>query len=244
MDKSAEKKIAELESNAALTNIKIGINDVTQDPIKVSFGATNAIEIGSDIYIGKGAYMGTGAYIGDNVAMGTEYPIMMRWDSNGSFCIESNGGNRGSITIGSNFNTTEGGGGGSNSSIVESGDGTKLQLGSGSNAIATISSTGGIGLNTYIGRGVAIRDDVVIQRGVEIGEDVLIGTGVSGLHVAIGGDYDGLRILGPVYLEGQSFSSLNIGTGSFGPINIDWSGDDKIVFTNLSSGKKATLTLS
>lgn len=233
MDKSAEKKIAELESNAALTNIKIGINDVTQDPIKVGFGELYDLEIGTDIYIGKG------------VAMGTEYPVMMRWDAYGNFHIDSNGGNRGSITIGSNVNITKGGDGGSNSSIVESGDGTKLQLGSGSNAIATISSTGGTGLNTYIGRGVKIRGDVVIERGVEIGEDVLIGTGVNGLHVAIGGDYGGLRILGPVYLEGQSnYASLNIGTGGFGPINIDWSEDDKIVFTNLSSGKKATLTLS
>lgn len=103
----AERKIAELEKNStALASVTLGTRNDFGDPVKVGLGALPENSAAEDIMIGKGTR------IGEGVLIGSQYPVSMGWDNNGSFFIKSDGGNRGSITIGSNVNLTVGAGGG------------------------------------------------------------------------------------------------------------------------------------
>lgn len=118
-----------------------------------------------------------------------------------------------------------GAGGGS---PVESHDGTKLNLGTEDCSIIAVNEGG---YNLQIGKSVSIGNYVRIGEGVDIGTDLQEGKR--------------LYIRGPVYLEAQSGETgLIIGTDDTSCLKIDWGENDKIVFTNLRSGKKATLTLS
>lgn len=302
----AERKIAALEkTNVALHAVTFGTRDTQTDFIHVGFGITppeySAVK---DVFIGKGAY------IGENVHMGTEFPIRMRWDDRGNFRIESDGGNRGAITIGSNVNIQVGSGSGSGNAGIEG----KVQIDSGSElhmSSSTINmydshlTLNAKGLhfgteNGHIGNNVGIvmyGDAIELQHGfrhicrfsadacdiyigsktdddkkgliineggahiLEIGNDVYIGNSINigscvnigesvhiGAHVAIGGNLSSeehLNIQGPVFLEAKNGEpTLTIGTDLMGCLKIDWGENDKIVFTNLNSGKKATLTLS
>lgn len=321
VSESAEKKIAELEkNNTALASVTFGTRNDQGDPVKVKFGNL-PVNFGSDTDI----YIGSGALIGEDVKIGTEYPLYIGWEGNGSLTISSNGGNRGTITIGSNVHITpgsigggnssnsdinlvgtgviqldgdnlyfgtdssfssvgkigagvqismygeetlsihqnvmgfsllispyeiicngtnllEGSGSGSGNSYIESLDGTRLQLGTGNYTIAT---KGSQGIDLTIGTGT------YIENFVNLGPKVAIGTlsnhYMSTANIQIGTDLQGenLSLSGPIYLATEhGATSLTIGTDTRGCISIDWGGDDKIVFTNLRSGKKATLTLS
>lgn len=298
VSESAEKKIAELEkNNTALANITFGSRSASDDLIKVGLGKVpDYPEEADDIVIGKGTR------IGESVKIGSEYPVSMEWNSFGCFCISSNGGNRGTITIGSNVNIQAGSGSGSGSGSGNAGISGEVRIDS--NSILHMSSStisiydshlnldseglhfgtqdGHIGNNVgialygeaielgqgyrsicrffadacdiYIGtktddyrKGLIVREGcshiLEIGNGVNIGESVHIGA-----HVAIGGNLSSeehLNIQGPVFLEAKNGeTALTIGTDVRGCLKIDWGGNDKIVFTNLNSGKKATLTLS
>lgn len=122
-------------------------------------------------------------------------------------------------------NLLSGAGGGS---PVESHDGTKLNLGTEGCSIIAV---GEEGYGLQIGKLVKIGSHVDIGRGVAIGTDLP--------------QKERICIKGPVYLETQTGGTgLTIGTNEIGCLKIDWGENDKIVFTNLQSGKKATLTLS
>lgn len=133
-------------------------------------------------------------------------------------------------------------GAGSGGSYVQSHNGTTLHLGTGDHSIVAKSS----GIDLIIGTATYIANDVNIGSQVAIGNyspyyyenpQIQIGT-------ELGAD-EFLGIRGPVYLEAKTEeTSLTIGTDGVGRLKIDWGEEDKIVFTNLMSGKKATLTLS
>lgn len=261
---SAERKIAALEkTNVALNAVTFGTRDTQTDFIHVGFGITPP-EYSSE----KDVFIGKGAYIGEGVQMGTEFPIFMRWTSNGNFLIESNGGNRGTIIIGSNAHITPGGGGSIPEEITILGSGTisiydsilevnskiltfgrnnpvSMQMygdmfhvaDNGGNIDLKIASTGRHILR--IGGDIPFMLDTWSGNVIQIGSNVHIGTDL------LAGD--ALDIVGPVYLKAEAgATSLTIGTGGLGVIKIDWGNGstDKIVFTNLLTGKKATLTLS
>lgn len=80
----------------------------------------------------------------------------------------------------------------------------------------------------------------VLEQGIPelgIGVGVFIGENLA--------DGETVHIKGPVYLEAKTGKTcLTIGTDGRGCLKIDWEDGDKIVFTHLDSGKKATLTLS
>lgn len=123
VSESAEKKIAELEkNNTALASVTFGTRNGFGDPIKVGLGTLLAGSEAEDIMIGKCTR------IGESVQIGSQYPVLMGWDNNGSFFIKSNGGNRGGITIGSNVRLEGGSGSGSGNAGIK-GD---VQIDSGS----------------------------------------------------------------------------------------------------------------
>ena len=265
VSESAERKIAALEkTNAALNAVTFGTRDTQTDFIHVGIGIEpSEYKPVKDVFIGKGAY------IGESVQMGTEFPILMRWDSIGNFLIESDGGNRGTITIGSNVNLTGGstGGGGNipkEINILGSGtiniydsvfevDSESLTFGKGDPV--TMQMYGDMlnvrcnsksmelmvaSKNSHVlrlGYGIAFRLGNWFEDAIQIGANVHIGTGLT--------SGDTLDISGPVYLKATSgVSGLTIGTNGMSAINIDWESGDKIVFTHIDTGKKATLTLS
>jgi hypothetical protein len=138
-----------------------------------------------------------------------------------SVAIECNGNNMLADAGGS-------GSGSSGDSYVESHDGTELNLGTEGCSIIALS---GNGYDLQIGKSVSIGGHV------SIGGRVAIGTALQQGEM--------LHIKGPVYLEATTgTTALTIGTDGKGYLKIDWGESDKIVFTNLKSGKKATLELS
>ena len=94
-----------------------------------------------------------------------------------------------------------------------------------------------IGNGVYIGHSLSIGSSVFIGDLVHIGPNVSIGENLL--------DEEHLHIQGPVYIKAEAgVRGLTIGTDGIGIIKISWAEADKIVFTDVESGKKATLTLS
>lgn len=301
VSESAEKKIAELEkNNTALASVTFGTRNDFGDPVKVGLGTLPEYSEAEDIMIGKGTM------IGEGVLIGSQYPVSMGWDNDGSFFIKSDGGNRGAISIGSNVRLEVGSGSG-NAGIkgdVQIDSNSQLRI---SSAAINIYDTnlicnaeglhfgtqgGHIGNNISLsmyGDGVELRNDrgsicqlyaegceisigsvtldkglIVTERGsqlIEIGNTVYIGNSLTigsavsigdsvhiGANVYIGDNLSSqerLHIQGPVYIKAETgVRGLTIGTDDIGIIKISWSEADKIVFTDVATGKKATLTLS
>lgn len=288
VSESAEKKIAELEkNNTALASVIIGSTS-TGAPIKVGLGQFPDDDKAEDIVIGQGTR------IGENVIIGSEYPVCIDWEDDGSLTIYSNGGNRGSISIGSNVKLEAGSGSGYTDikGKVQIDSNSELRM---SSAAINIYDTNlilnheGLSFGSqggHIGNSISLRmygdaaelssdrgrmcelyaEDCVIRIGsaaqdkglhvteygshvLEIGNNVYIGDLVRiGANVSIGENLsreERLHIQGPVYIKAETgVRGLTIGTDDIGIIKISWTEADKIVFTDVTTGKKATLTLS
>lgn len=263
VSESAERKIAELEENtAAIASVTIGTRDASSEYIKVGIGTILDTSDVADIIIGKGTR------IGESVTIGSGYPVSMGWDSDGSFSISSNGGNRDAIIMRSNVKADPNSALEISSSVVtikdsflhlRNNDGLRFGGGSKSTWIGCnviISMYGdALALDEKDGKKCHLHahncDLYLGTTSTQSGALKLTNEGNTlldiGRNVSIGQylpENRHLTIKGPVYLEAADGTNLTIGTDGQGALKIDWSDGSAITFTHLSTGKKATLTLS